>query len=177
MKPGRPVLLRGAAKRHLSGFERWSDRYLADTFGELEIEFENGRKEDRNAGAQTSSLGDFLLRYSSEDIYGVWDLPAPMLRDIELLPIIRCGGATSSLSKVVMWFSGGGTKSVLHNDDSENINCLFDGTKDLLFYDAADRVTLESPLSGFEHRIPPLPLYPRAPASPALTSDAPQFIC
>ena len=35
----------------------------------------------------------------------------------------------------VMWFSSGGTKSVLHNDDVDNINCLFSGTKDLLFID------------------------------------------
>ena len=32
-----------------------------------------------------------------------------------------------------MWFSSGGTKSVLHNDDVDNINCLFHGTKELLF--------------------------------------------
>jgi len=35
----------------------------------------------------------------------------------------------------VMWFSSGGTKSVLHNDDVDNINCLFSGTKELLFID------------------------------------------
>lgn len=35
-----------------------------------------------------------------------------------------------------MWFSSGGTKSVLHYDDGlENINCLFAGTKELLFID------------------------------------------
>ena len=34
-----------------------------------------------------------------------------------------------------MWFSSGGTKSVLHNDDVDNINCLFSGTKELLFID------------------------------------------
>ena len=33
----------------------------------------------------------------------------------------------------VMWFSSGGTKSVVHNDDVDNINCLFSGTKELLF--------------------------------------------
>jgi len=29
--------------------------------------------------------------------------------------------------------SSGGTKSVLHQDDLDNINCLFRGSKDLLF--------------------------------------------
>lgn len=32
----------------------------------------------------------------------------------------------------VTWMSSGGTKSVLHQDDLDNINCLFRGSKDLL---------------------------------------------
>jgi len=32
-----------------------------------------------------------------------------------------------------MWFSSGGTKSVLHNDDVDNINCLYRGNKTLTF--------------------------------------------
>lgn len=31
------------------------------------------------------------------------------------------------------WFSSGGTKSVVHNDDVDNINCLYRGRKELLF--------------------------------------------
>lgn len=34
-----------------------------------------------------------------------------------------------------MWFSSGGTKSVLHYDSAENINCLFAGTKKLYLID------------------------------------------
>ena len=30
----------------------------------------------------------------------------------------------------VLWFSSGGSSSVLHYDDRENINCLVSGTKD-----------------------------------------------
>ena len=32
-----------------------------------------------------------------------------------------------------MWFSSGGTKSVFHHDDVDNINCLYRGSKTLLF--------------------------------------------
>ena len=35
----------------------------------------------------------------------------------------------------VTWFSSGGTKSVVHNDDVDNINCLFRGKKQLMFMD------------------------------------------
>lgn len=34
-----------------------------------------------------------------------------------------------------MWFSSGGTKSVFHHDDVDNINCLYRGSKTLLFVD------------------------------------------
>ena len=31
------------------------------------------------------------------------------------------------------WFSSGGTRSVIHHDDLDNINCLFRGQKELVF--------------------------------------------
>ena len=34
-----------------------------------------------------------------------------------------------------MWFSSGGTKSVLHDDPYENIDCLFSGQKELFMVD------------------------------------------
>ena len=34
-----------------------------------------------------------------------------------------------------MWFSSGGTKSVVHTDAVDNINCLFRGEKELFFVD------------------------------------------
>ena len=39
------------------------------------------------------------------------------------------------LQDIVMWFSSGGTSSVLHNDNVDNINCLFSGSKDLYMVD------------------------------------------
>ena len=34
-----------------------------------------------------------------------------------------------------MWFSSGGTKSVVHTDDYENILCQFDGVKEVVLAD------------------------------------------
>ena len=45
----------------------------------------------------------------------------------------------------VMWFSSGGTKSVVHTDNVDNINCLYRGEKQLFFIDPAkygDKVTI-----------------------------------
>jgi lysine-specific demethylase 8 len=34
-----------------------------------------------------------------------------------------------------MWFSSGGTKSVVHTDSVDNINCLFRGQKSFVMVD------------------------------------------
>eukprot|EP00041_Stephanoeca_diplocostata_P016138 m.314448 g.314448 ORF g.314448 m.314448 type:complete len:81 (+) comp20267_c0_seq2:941-1183(+) len=47
--------------------------------------------------------------------------------------------------QVVMWFSGGGTSSVLHYDISENINCLLDGTKTILMINRSYADMLQTP--------------------------------
>lgn len=52
-----------------------------------------------------------------------------------MFPFLSCGGYTNVLSDVIMWFSSGGTKSVLHNDHIDNVNCLFSGTKTMYMVD------------------------------------------
>ena len=48
---------------------------------------------------------------------------------------ILCGGFEQLLQGALVWFSSGGTKSVLHNDGPDNINCIFDGTKEMILFD------------------------------------------
>ena len=52
-----------------------------------------------------------------------------------MLPSLVCGGFTNVITDVIMWFSSGGTKSVLHHDRIDNINCLFSGVKELYMVD------------------------------------------
>ena len=52
------------------------------------------------------------------------------------------------LQDAVVWFSSGGTKSVLHYDAVDNINCLFDGTKELVMI---NKVSLQ--ISRFYTRV------------------------
>ena len=52
-----------------------------------------------------------------------------------LLKCLMCGGFTQGLVSTVMWYSSGGTKSVLHYDSVDNINCIFDGRKEIFFVD------------------------------------------
>ena len=50
-----------------------------------------------------------------------------------MLRPMQCGGY--SLETSIAWFSSGGTNSVLHTDDMENVNCMLDGYKDIVFID------------------------------------------
>ena len=51
-----------------------------------------------------------------------------------------------------MWFSSGGTKSVVHTDAVDNVNCVYRGDKELFFVDPKykDKVRILSTLSDYE---------------------------
>ncbi|EDV26371.1 uncharacterized protein TRIADDRAFT_54286 [Trichoplax adhaerens] len=133
-KPGKPVILRNAAKA-IPAFSLWTDEYLSEKFGNVQVLVEEGKKENRSKGNFMTSLKEFVNSYKTEDLYVVHTVPKEMREDIRMLPCVSCGGYAEKLLDVVMWFSSGGTKSVLHNDGYENLNCLFRGTKELVMID------------------------------------------
>ena len=55
--------------------------------------------------------------------------------DLTLPRSLQCGGFQDQILQAVLWFSSGGTKSVLHNDLPDNVNCILDGNKDIIFID------------------------------------------
>ena len=107
------------------------------------VDYEYGKKEKRGAGGESGTFSAFLDLYKRADVYLVWDVAHKMLANLQLPWCITCGGAQAMAVKTVMWFSSGGTSSVIHNDDSENINCLFEGTKTLTMFNSSYRDTLE----------------------------------
>nr|XP_002129610.1 jmjC domain-containing protein 7 [Ciona intestinalis] len=137
VQKSKPVLFRGAAFKFPS-FESWrSDDYLSKKYGNWKIVAEEGKKEDRDLGTMDMTFKKFLQIYKKTDIYLVQDVlpPNPMTTEVYLPKCLLCGGFTDYLNTMVMWFSSGGTKSVLHNDGFENINCLYDGSKELVMID------------------------------------------
>ena len=48
---------------------------------------------------------------------------------------ILCGGYDKLIREAIVWMSSGGTTSGLHTDEVDNINCLFDGTKQMVMID------------------------------------------
>eukprot|EP01052_Picozoa_sp_SAG31_P036266 SAG31_NODE_4498_length_3185_cov_36.595269_1_plen_464_part_00 len=152
---GRPFVMKRAAI-DMPAMKHWSDdRKLAAVYGQLMVEYEAGKKEDRTGGASMTSVADFLKRYQDEDIYAVSHpnvahphhvprgIPT-MRRDVAMLPFLRCGGFTSMLDEVTMWWSSGGTKSVIHVDDVDNVNCLFSGRKRIIFWHPKHKHAIES---------------------------------
>mmetsp|Transcript_97389 Transcript_97389/g.275347 ORF Transcript_97389/g.275347 Transcript_97389/m.275347 type:complete len:384 (+) Transcript_97389:56-1207(+) len=127
---GRPLVLRGAARRMPA--MGWTDDRLLEKFADARIsDVEVGLKETRTGGRAEgfSDLGTFLAAYNRSDIHLVSSIPPAMSREVELLPLLRCGGFLNFLGSSRLWISRGGSRSVVHKDDAENVNCLLAGSK------------------------------------------------
>lgn len=71
--------------------------------------------------------GSFCVDFNNQLFTVVEDLNLPLS--------LQCGGFQNLQETVVLWFSSGGTKSHLHRDMLDNINCLLDGKKEIIFID------------------------------------------
>ncbi|KAJ7393626.1 hypothetical protein OS493_006613 [Desmophyllum pertusum] len=58
-----------------------------------------------------------------------------MWDEFSLPTCLLCGGFTSRLQDAVLWFSSGGSKSFLHMDTVDNINCMMSGVKEWFIVD------------------------------------------
>lgn len=132
---GRPVIFRGAA----SGWKAidWTnDDDLLRRFGSERVTgVEHNLKETR-AGGQVDGMEtfrDFLKAYNNSDIYMVSSVPKKMMKEVEFLPCMTCGGYLNFLDAHNFWMGRGGSKSVVHYDDQDNINCMIAGEKRFIF--------------------------------------------
>ncbi|XP_046858882.1 uncharacterized protein LOC124452390 isoform X2 [Xenia sp. Carnegie-2017] len=152
VQPGKPVLFKGAALNS-PAYEKWTDEYMRKKFGGLKFDVEEGKKENRSKELFNMPLSDFLNSYKSKDIYMVASLPKAMSEDVYLLKCLLCGGFTNEIQDSVMWFSNGGTKSVLHFDAIDNINCLMSGTKELFMVDKREHkhILVDNPSGSFSN--------------------------
>ncbi|XP_033110921.1 jmjC domain-containing protein D-like isoform X2 [Anneissia japonica] len=128
----KPLVLRGAVKDALA-FEKWSDNYLEENFGDLKLLIEV-KKENRTKTQQNIiSFKDFLRGYKREDWYAVTVLPDEMRPHVKVPQCLLCGSFKKLIQESNFWMSSGGTSSVLHYDADHNIHCLLDGRKDFIF--------------------------------------------
>jgi lysine-specific demethylase 8 len=146
VKASKPVLMRGAAKL-LKAYSLWTDEYMSEKFGKAWVEVEEGKKENRDLGMWTETFGDFLRKYQGKDaadkhkgnFYSVSAMPLEQRKEYEMPRMVNCpafyNNRVGGMRQINHWFSSGGTASVLHKDGFENLNCLMDGSKDMVFID------------------------------------------
>ena len=147
---GRPFIMRGYAKQ-MPAFTKWAtDQSLRELYGKeglSQVEF--AKKETRAAEATSVRMSDFLDMYNTTDCYAVSSVPQGMGNDISLPQFLNCGPASQYLDVHNMWFSSGDTHSVIHNDDQDNVNCVFTGTKRMIFFSPTNKTSIESPGLGW----------------------------
>merc|ERR1711934_274800 len=131
----------------MKAYRQWSDEYMSKNFGSDWVEVEEGKKENRDLSMWTESFSDFLRKYQGKDkrdrfrgnFYSVSAMPQKQRKEYKLPKAVDCpafySNSRGGMRQINHWFSSGGTSSVLHKDGFENINCLMDGNKDLVFID------------------------------------------
>ena len=128
----RPVVFRGAGKK-FPAFKLWTDEYMKENFGDMVVKLE-GKKEKEKVPVGERGLGQdtirsFLNTYQQKDSYIVSQLPDAMSKEVLVLPVMMCGSFYERILEANLWLSSGGTKSLLHKDADNAINCLLNGTK------------------------------------------------
>jgi lysine-specific demethylase 8 len=162
---GKPVVFKGAAAKMRARYalrcslasltalfprSNWTDDYLKANFADIILDtVEMAKKETRTAGQSDMRMGEFLEKYHSEDMYTVSEVVRSMQQDVTMPTFLNCGGYTNYLDSAIMWFSSGGTKSVIHNDGQDNVNCLFSGRKRLAFFHPMYKTAIESKENGW----------------------------
>ncbi|XP_057304509.1 uncharacterized protein LOC130641645 isoform X2 [Hydractinia symbiolongicarpus] len=127
----KPCLFRGAGS-NFPAKKKWTNEYLIDRFGDLEVKYILGRKE---VPANIQKIGrdtmkTFLESYTSEEKHIFSQLPDLMAEDIFVLPFLTCGSYKERLLHSNLWLSSGEKKSSLRYDAGNTIHCLLNGTKD-----------------------------------------------
>eukprot|EP00116_Pleurobrachia_bachei_P008521 sb/3468783/ len=132
-----PVILRGLAKEY-PAYEKWTDQYILDNFGDLEVRLEAKTEKEHfvpvgEVGRGRATFAEFLSRYKTDNMYCVSEVPSPMFPDLTLPGIMNCGELASSIVEVNLWINSGGAKSIIHKDAHNQLNCLLAGSKEWIF--------------------------------------------
>ncbi|XP_072035560.1 tRNA wybutosine-synthesizing protein 5-like [Amphiura filiformis] len=149
-KPARPFIVRNAAKDWKASL-KWTDEYLMsiDEGMKEKVTVEQAKKEDRNNPAEELSLHEFVRGYQEKDWYMVERVPMFLRQDIVMPPLFQCPLIANLLLEQMMWFSNGGTKSVLHFDSMDNIHCLITGRKLFVLIDPKNKVEIDQPQGSY----------------------------
>ncbi|XP_078483446.1 bifunctional peptidase and arginyl-hydroxylase JMJD5-like [Ciona intestinalis] len=134
--PAKPVVFKGVAKKFPNFNNLRNDSYLRELYGDATFSIEPLKEEVIIKQPIPMKMSEFLSVYEKEDVY-IMELidEIPFADEVFVPKPLLCESFFKLLNMVAMWFSSGGSNSLLHNDSVENLNCLYDGRKDLLLID------------------------------------------
>lgn len=146
-KAGKPAVLRGFGAR-MPAMERWAtDADLISRHSSSVIQIELGSSvETRRHRRGRASIKTFAGAYQNTSVYAVFTLDerSGMARDFPLPPLLAC--VSPELPQIRnVWWSAGGTRSVLHSDSQSNLNCAIAGTKRFFIVSSAHSKIVEDP--------------------------------
>lgn len=118
---------------------------LREHYGRLQFKSDLAKKEQLVINSAKLSLSEFLDVYNETQNYIVDQLPTEMRGEMPLVDCLRCGGFTTRLQEMLLWFSSGNTTSSFHFDTFDNLNCQIDGTKHWFLIDKQVRYRFVSP--------------------------------
>lgn len=147
VKVSKPLWMKSALESvNHPGLTDWTDEFLRKKFGDLTVNVELSKKEDRSKTTSTLSLKEFLNIYGTDDVYMIQTInEATKMKDLVLIPqCLHCGGFQRLIAEGVLWLGSGETKSVLHYDDLDNLLCLLDGHKDIILIDKSFKDSVEA---------------------------------
>ena len=142
----RPAIFRGGLSAEtLADVQRGlSDKHMIDVVHAVSdglLNVEQDKVENRTAGSVETNVEEFVKEYQKQGWYAVQDLPYKTIMKHEafenftvpraIAELIRHGDGLETLEYPLMnlWWSGGGTKSVIHWDEWLNLNFCITGKK------------------------------------------------
>ncbi|XP_067946178.1 uncharacterized protein [Watersipora subatra] len=174
-----PVIFKQAIKSS-PAYNLWSDNYflqLDDIPKDHDVLVESRKKENRSAPPVRMPFKEFVSIYNVTDQYMVEPIPPFLLKDFILPHHLQCQQLMRDIIvEAFMWFSSGGTSSVVHTDSVENMNCLVAGKKRFIFVSPqqSDLVPIDHPegaYSGIDVDNVDLSKYPGVPQVDFLYAD------
>jgi len=154
---GEPILFKGLAKA-MPAYDLWAtDEQLLQRHGKEKVAGVEYDLKETRAGGQAEhikNLGQFLKEYNKSDIYMVSSpISAKMQADVSYPEFMSCGGYLNYLDANTLWVGRGSSKSVVHYDDQDNLNCMVAGRKRFMIYHPKWKKQFEahpnSPKNGF----------------------------
>ncbi|XP_060067702.1 tRNA wybutosine-synthesizing protein 5-like [Ylistrum balloti] len=150
----KPLKMKGAASIS-PAFTKWTDEYFLslDMSNEDTVTVETVKKESRQQKIRQMDFQQFVQDYNKSEIYMVNAVPRTICHDVVLPCPIQCQYlAKTGLVEALMWYSSGGTNSVVHTDSVDNINCLYRGKKEFILVDPSkygDKVDMDHPEGSY----------------------------